>query len=736
MRSLVSPDTLLDRVAEGALRICDGDWSAVGLLDLTADALRVRRWETSPHAVAATLSREPCEPELTRGLREGRAYGSSRPGGPFPSRDPLVAGTLTSLVAPIRVDGRLEGVLCVGRRSPGRFWERERSFLRWLADQAAMVIAHARLLQEAERRRKEAEELAVLSQIMSQSLDSQEVAQRIVDSMRRLLGALTCVLYGLDSSADPAVEPLAASGVPCDRIPPHPPGIGAVGLALSGLRTVTTSDILSDSRIRVTPALREFVQDTDHGAVLAVPLCAGDRPIGVLAARGRTHRAWTADEVRLARMFADQATIAIENARLFAESRRQRRTAEALALVARATSRPFDLRSLGQQIVDTVLLLTGGGRATLLAQDPASDGFRLVAVARRAELAASADVTAPEPGPVEALAARERRLVCTTDFLREPGLGAAIGSGPGEGAAIRAVLATPLFHGNTAIGILSVADRAGRVFGSDEVNVFLAAADHAAVALQSAYLHAQVTEAALVQERIDIANELHDTLSQLAFSAGLKLDWCLHQVSRTSPLRPKLEDIRRDTGLMMAQIRHLIGHLGVEGSAEATLPRRLELLADEFRELTGTAVEFTLDGDPTRLSPAVQEALHKTLQEALVNIAKHARATRATIHIEVGAVQALIAVADDGVGLPAGVVETNGGGSPGHQGLRQMRERIEALGGRLEIAAHPGSGVHVRGVLPLDDRPPSGGPRSPSGPRPPSARLTGRARRPRVTDGR
>lgn len=736
MRSLVPPDPLLERVAEGARQICDGDWSAIGLLDLTADTLHVRGWEASPRAVATTLAREPDEPDLARDLREGRAYGSRRPGGPFPSRDPLVAGTVISLVTPIRVDGRLEGVLCVGRRSPGSFIEREQSFLHWLADQAAMVIAHARLLQEAERRRKEAEELAVLGQIMSQSLDSQEVAQRIVDSMRRLLGALTCVLYGLDSSADPVVEPLAASGVPCDRIPPHPPGIGAVGLALSGLRTVTTSDILADPRIRVTPAVEEFVQDTDHGAILAVPLCAGDRPIGVLAARGRTHRAWTADEVRLARMFADQATIAIENARLFAESRRQRRTAEALALVARATSRPFDLGSLGQQIVDTVLLLMGGGRAALFAHHPASDGFRLVAVARRAELSASTDVTTPEPGPVEALAARERRLVCTRDYLREPGLGSAAGSGPGEEAAIRAVLAAPLFHGSAAIGILSVADRAGRAFGSEEINVFLAAADHAAVALQSAYLHTQVTEAALVQERIDIANELHDALSQLAFSAGLKLDWCLHQVSQTSPLRPKIEDIRRDTGQMMAQIRHLIGHLGVQGSAEAALPRRLELLADEFRELTGTAVDFTLDGDPTRLSPAGQEALHKTLQEALVNIAKHARATRATIRIEVGAVQALIAVADDGVGLPAGVVATDGAGSPGHRGLRQMRERIEALGGRLEIAAPPGSGVQVRGVLPVDGRPPPGGPRPPSSPRPPSQRLTRRARRPRVTEGR
>jgi len=705
MQSPDSRDLLLHRLADGARWICDGDWAAIGVLTRGAPVLRVNRWvASSPRPLAAVLPSEPGEagePALWRSLLDGRACCSRYPGFPLGGRDPLLAETRTSLAVPIRVDKQLEGLLCLGRPSLTPWTDRDQALLQWLADQAATVIARARLLDGAERRRQEAEELAVLSQVMSQSLDSHEVAQRVVDSMRRLLGTLTCVLYGYVSPGEKAAEPLAASGVSCDRIPPHPPGIGAVGLARDSARAVTTSDLLSDSRIRVTPALRDYVQETDNGAVLAVPLRAGDRPIGVLAARGRTHRAWTADEVRLARMFADQATIAIENARLFAESRRQRRTAETLALVARATSRAVDIRTLGQQIADTVLLLMAGGQAALFAQTPGDDDLRLVAVAQRAEVAAHVDLTALEPGPVEVRAVLHRRLVSTPDFLAEPGLGTAI-----EAAAepsTRAMLATPLFHAGTVIGVLSIADHAGRVFRPDEVNVFLAAADHAAVALQSAHLHAQVTEAARVQERIHIANKLHDTLSQLAFSAGLKLDWCLHQVSADSPLQLKLEDIRRETGLMMAQIRQLIGHLAPGGSTDSPLPRRLEALADEFREMTGTGVEFTLEGDPTRLSLAAQDALYKTLQEALVNIAKHARASRATILIEVGAAQVAITVSDDGVGLPDGMVVTNGAGSPpGHHGLRQMRERLEALGGRLDVVAKPGGGVHVRGVFRLE----------------------------------
>ena len=199
-----------------------------------------------------------------------------------------------------------------------------------------------------------------------------------------------------------------------------------------------------------------------------------------------------------------------------------------------------------------------------------------------------------------------------------------------------------------------------------------------------------MAEAARVHERVRIANELHDTLSQLAFSVGLKLDWCLHRMTASAPLRPKLEDIRRDTGLMMAQIRQLIGHLSPEGLAETTFAKRLERLVKDFRELTGIATELDLRGDPSGLSAAACDLLQKTLQEALVNIAKHARARRAAVCIEVGGDQASIRVADDGVGLPAGVAEAARAWH-GHLGLRQMRERIEAAvvaGGRHATGPH------------------------------------------------
>lgn len=523
------------------------------------------------------------------------------------------------------------------------------------------------------------EELAALGELMSRPLDEgdvaphrQEVGQRLVDGLRRLLRADGCRLYAVEVASD--LQRLAAS--PIGEIPEPPTGADAVARAFHE---------------------RRIVSAPDGALVLALPLYGGDRPTGVLEVR-RRHGRWTQGDLRLARIFADQAAIMLETARLVTESRQRRRTAEALALMAHATSGSFDVTTLGREIVDTLLLLLRCARATLFGLT--GDGFRLVAVARASGFESADDVAGPGLGPVEARALREGRLLVTSDFLADPAMPPREHAREAGAAPIRAMLAIPLFHDDAPIGILSVGDSARRVFEREEIEVFRAAADHAAVALEHARLHAQVAEAVRVRERVRIANELHDTLSQLAFSVGLKLDWCLHRTSSASPLYPKLEDIRRDTGLMMAQIRQLIGHLSPEGLVETTFADRLERLVRDFRELTGMAVPFTLRGDPACLSPTARDVLQKTLQEALVNIAKHARAGRAAVDIHIEDDEATIEVTDDGVGLSVGGTEAVGA-QPGHFGLRQMRERIEGVGGRLEVVGRPGAGVTVRGAFPL-----------------------------------
>jgi signal transduction histidine kinase len=521
------------------------------------------------------------------------------------------------------------------------------------------------------------EELTELLKLVSRPLDEiriashlVEVAQCVVDGLRRLLGVAGCRLLAVDVGGA-SLQQLAAS--PAGETPDGPAG-----------------DI-------ATRALRErrIVGALDDELLLAVPLPGGDRPSGVLEVR-RGHGVWSREELRLVRLFAAQAAVAMETARLATESRQRRRTDEALALMAHATSHAFDVSALGREIVETLLVLLGCARAALY--ELAGGGVRLVAVARADGAECRDDVTETELGPVEARALQHRRVAATADFLAE------LGPGPPEIEPatlprIRSIVAIPLLHDDAPIGILSVGDRVCRVFEPEELEVFRAAADHAAVALEHARRHARTADAVRVRERVRIANELHDTLGQLAFSVGLKLDWCLHRTAQTSPVLPKLEELRHDTGLMMARIRQLLGHLSVDGPAEASVTRRLERLARDVQDLTGTAVDLRLHGDPASLSTASADVLQKTLQEALVNIAKHAHAGHARVRIDIRDGRTSIEVRDDGVGMAIGAAEA-ASAQRGHFGLRQMRERIEALGGRLEVAGHPGAGVCLRGTFP------------------------------------
>ena len=260
----------------------------------------------------------------------------------------------------------------------------------------------------------------------------------------------------------------------------------------------------------------------------------------------------------------------------------------------------------------------------------------------------------------------------------------------------------PLRCRGGSTGLLWVANREARAFTPRDLRVLSKLADQAAIALENSRLYARAQELGVNRERVRLAAELHDTLSQMLFSVALKLDWCLHRLPTQSELRSRVAEIKRDTGFMMGQIRDLIWRLSTDRSDDGwSVSEQLQRLIHQFRELTRLPVRLVEEGDVTRVGRGEREALVKTFREALANIAKHARATQATVRIEVRAHDVLFEVTDDGVGPPAGTDASRLAREPGHFGLRQMVERIEALGGCLEFDGALPSGFRVRGILPL-----------------------------------
>ena len=271
---------------------------------------------------------------------------------------------------------QLLGVISVFRSGPVAppFTADDRGVLESFATQASIALENARLHEESERRRRTAEHLADLGRLLSQSLDPEEVAQRIVDSVRALFGVMRCAMYGIAPGREDFVV-LAASNDPVlgrdfGRDMVFEPGIGAVGVAMAERRLVMTADILTDPSIPTTPAIRAQFLPTPLRALLALPLVVGDVVIGVLATGDRSGRVFDDEEIRVLGAFADQAAIALENARLYRRAREYGDRLVALEEVNRVVSSSLQMEEVLQNIAAAVAQFFDAPYVTVWVLDP------------------------------------------------------------------------------------------------------------------------------------------------------------------------------------------------------------------------------------------------------------------------------------------------------------------------------------------------------------------------------
>jgi signal transduction histidine kinase len=127
----------------------------------------------------------------------------------------------------------------------------------------------------------------------------------------------------------------------------------------------------------------------------------------------------------------------------------------------------------------------------------------------------------------------------------------------------------------------------------------------------------------------------------------------------------------------------------------------LRQYATKYEERHGVRVEVRVRGEERRLPVSLETALYRIVQEALTNIWKHARATRASVIVTFEAGRCGVQVADDGIGFEVSAVGPNGQGE--HLGIVGIRERAEMIGGTLRIASAPGAGTTLLVSVPTGD---------------------------------
>jgi signal transduction histidine kinase len=204
-------------------------------------------------------------------------------------------------------------------------------------------------------------------------------------------------------------------------------------------------------------------------------------------------------------------------------------------------------------------------------------------------------------------------------------------------------------------------------------------------------------EATREQEKSRVARELHDELGQALTMMRMDVAWCKAHLAQAAPgADAKLDRMENLLKVTVAATRRIASDLRPLMLDDLGLVPALEWLVQNMSQRAGLACRLSIDDPAIVLPPAHSTAVFRIVQEALTNVAKHARASHAEVALRRSGDLLEITIRDDGAGFPIDDPR-----KPESFGLLGLRERISLLRGTASISSAPGSGTTIAVTLPL-----------------------------------
>ena len=434
-----------------------------------------------------------------------------------PTADDFAAqlGIRSVVAAPILGESGPVGAIEIYARRRDAFDELDATVLGGLADQAAIAIQNARLIEALDRssdeirRRADAERaLRQIAANISAIRQPDVILQQTVDEAKRLLHSSDARIDLLEDGRLEWAYTSTTSGIAShhDIDAASDIGEGIAGLVVAECRPYRTGDYLTDKGFAHTASSDRFVQETGLHSALAVPLLGENGPLGAISVASDRRHAYDDGDAELLQALADQAAIAIQNARLIEELEASRaavaRRAETERTLREMAARIAELRDpdeLLRRIVEDSRRLLGsdGAHLTRMREDEAA----LVPVVVAGELDEVTEgwllgLKFPLMNGINGLAAGLGEPVCTEDYLADERI-------PHEGnddevaerLGLRGMASVPLRSPEGAIiGTLAVSYREPHTFDDDELGLLKGLADHAAIALTNTTLYQRLRE--------------------------------------------------------------------------------------------------------------------------------------------------------------------------------------------------------------------------------------------------
>jgi signal transduction histidine kinase len=491
--------------------------------------------------------------------------------------------------------------------------------------------------------------------------------------------------------------PVGISEEDIRKIHHWPEGRGLLGLLVRDPHPLRLAEISSHAESsgfpEGHPVMRTF---------LGVPLRARDHVFGNLyMSEKRGGGEFTEDDETILVALGSAAGIAIENARLYEEARRQQRWVQASAQVTTELLSGHSTAAVLASLTRQALELSGADIVTL--EVPDDEGQRLTvtnAEGDGADQVRGLVIPVAESLAKTVLASGEPLAV--SDLASEQGTAEAVRTAM---AHIGPAVMFPIGPAANVRGVLVVGRRVGGPPFALGANALVASfAAQAGVALELAARRAEAERLSVYEDRDRIARDLHDLVIQRLYATGMSLEGTMPLVTR-----PEVKDrVGNAVDAMDDTIKVIRGSIfALQARGEAKGPAlRADILAltDEMTQALGFAPALRLGGGlDARLAPALAEHALAVLREALSNVARHAHATKADVTVDADEGYLTITVSDNGRGITPGTRRS---------GLANMTERARALNGDLTVSPGTSGGTELAWRVPVVIEP------APEAPRP------------------
>ena len=525
-------------------------------------------------------------------------------------------------------------------------------------------------------------------------LDLEATLRRIVQAAVDLVDARYGAL-GVIGDEPRLVEfiPVGLAAAEIERIHHWPEGRGLLGLLIREPRPLRLADISAHPESSGFPP--------GHPAMvsfLGVPVRVGDRVFGNLYLTGkRGGGEFTADDEAVATALGAAAGVAVENARLYTDARRQqhwlRASSELTTALLSGTAVPAVLADLTRQAHE----LSGADLVTLALPD--AEGRRLTLEYAAGDGAAEArGLVVPAGESLSGQVLSTGQQITVGNFATDPRTADVTRLPMGH---IGPAALFPLGAPGNVRGVLTVGRAQGKPpLTASAVSVVAAFAVQAAVALELADRRADAEQLSLFEDRDRIGRDLHDLVIQRLYATGMSLEGTMPMITR-----PEVADrVRHAVDAMDDTIRDIRATIfALQSRRRASGPAlRAEIvaLADEMTALLGFAPAVRLGrGLDANATAELSEQVLAVLREALSNVARHAGATRVDVTCEAGPDGLLtVLVRDNGRGIRPGARRS---------GLANMADRAVRLGGRLRIGSADGGGTELEWQVPVPPEPPA-----------------------------